>query len=280
MPKSLGGPFSSSMSFANQHFPLGTLAVLALTTHCVSHSSPSAAQAPTPSAPRAKVPAHHCVSLQSAESEVLSIFKSPTSATSFLAQVYSEPLAANSDAEARAFMCKLFAPVVPSLPCTVGEGSFEATTDGLDGTWHVVGLPGDVFVIMYEPPYRGSEYPETTWTIRREGRFAIYRIVQSAFVCPSDTTQLCVSWSPHRQYDEEDLSQTDDKPREFFCPDEKALPCIQQGYNSEFYVVDPSSTRTVRIGPLQRADLPKLTAVSSAAPLTITTAGCSEEISF
>ena len=162
----------------------------------------------------------------------------------------------------------------------VGDAFFPATTDGLDGTWHVMGLPGEVFVVMYEPPQRGSEYPETTWTLRREGRFAIHEVLQPAFVCPSDKTQLCVSWSPHRQNEEEGSSLTKNNAPEFFCPDEQALPCEQHGYNSEFYVVDPVSTRTVRIGPLERDARPQFAAPATTSQLTVVGHDCTQEIAF
>lgn len=240
----------------------------------------------TPSVPRPAQAA--CVPTAHVTSDRLSIFKGAPAAVAFLAEVYDKPLQADSEKDARSFICRLFAESrdqprgeKPAPPCMVGEGYFQATTDGLDGTWDVVGLPGEVFVVLYEPPQRGSEYPETTWTLRREGRFAIHEVLQPAFVCPSDETQFCVSWSPHLQYEEEDsLPQTDAAAREFFCPDEQALPCAQHGYNSEFYVVDPISTRTVRIGPLERVALPRFAAASSTRPLTVTTSGCTEEISF
>lgn len=266
---------------------LGIAATFALVMVCCAHSrSIGRAALTTPSVPRPSQAA--CLPTAHVMSDRLSIFRGAPATVAFLEKVHDTPLQANSEKDARSFICQLFAESrdqrrgeKPAPPCTVGEGHFRATTDGLDGTWDVVGLPGEVFVVMYNPPQRGSEYPETTWTLRREGRFAIHEVLQPAFVCPSDATQLCVSWSPHVQYEEEDsLSQTDAAPREFFCPDEQALPCAQRGYNSEFYVVDPISTRTVRIGPLERVDLPRFAAASNTRPLTVTASDCTEEISF
>jgi hypothetical protein len=271
---------------ATHRLAFGIAATFALGVQCRAHSnSTGEATSSTPSVPRHSQVA--CFPTAHLTSDHLSIFKGASSAVAFLAQVYDKPPRVDSEKDARAFICELFAESrsqargeKPAPLCTVGEGFFQATTDGLDGTWHVIGLPSEVFVVMYEPPQRGSEYPDTTWTLRQEGRFAIHEILQPAFVCPSDKTQICVSWSPHRQYEEESPSQTDNTAREFFCPDEQALPCEQHGYNSEFYVVDSVSTRTVRIGPLERVDLPQFTAASTTHQLTVAAPDCTQEISF
>jgi hypothetical protein len=271
---------------ASHRLLLGIAATFALVMSCCASSrSIGRPTLTTPNGPLASQAA--CLPIAHVTSDRLSIFKGASAAFAFLAKLYDKPLPANSEKDARSFICRLFAESRDQArdekapPCAGGAGHFQATTDGLDGTWDVVGLPGEVFVVMNNPPQRGSAYPEPTWTLRREGRFAIHEVLQPAFVCPSDTTQLCVSWSPHVQYEEEDgLPQTDTAAREFFCPDEQALPCSQHGYNSEFYVVDPISTRTVRIGPLERVDLPRFAGASPTRPLTVTASNCAAEISF
>ena len=169
-----------------------------------------------------------------------------------------------------------------SASCAVGEVSFGASTDGLDGTWHFLGLPNNFFVAMYEPPPRDAVYPPTTWTIKREGPFVIHEVVQPAFVCPTKKDDLCVAWSPRQQEEDDDdtLKKTNtSEPTQFFCPDEQALPCVQRGYNSEIYIVNPATAHTLRIGPLREKSLPSVKA-AGAGSVAIRNDSCSEEASF
>jgi hypothetical protein len=69
-------------------------------------------------------------------------------------------------------------------------------------------------------------------------------------------------------------------PRRFFCPDEQALPCEQRGYNSEVYVLDPMTGRTLKFGPFEREEVPRVTSRSQAGAVTITAQSCREEASF
>lgn len=235
-----------------------------------------------------------CLPLVTMDTDHVSILRTASAALAFLAQVSGEALGDHSDQEALALLCRVFdssSPRVISLPategsqspaplCDVGEVAFPASTDDLDGTWHLLMLSDEFFAAMYEPPQRDIVYPPTSWTIRREGRFAIHDVVRPAFVCPTDEAELCVSWNPRQQQeDDESVMAEASEPDDFFCPDERARPCLRQGYNSELYILDPTTSRTVRIGPLEKQDLPSVTATPTGR-VRVQTATCDEVISF
>lgn len=186
----------------------------------------------------------------------------------------------------RAVVCELFHAgeveterAVAKQACAVGQASFPATTDGLDGNWHILRFPGERFVTMYEPPERNQVYPPTSWTIRREGSLAVHEVVEPAYVCPNSPEEVCVAWSPR----EED-TPTDEagppNPKKFFCPDAEARQCEQHGFNVESFVVNPQTEERVRLGPISRGAIPRITAGREPGAFTVDMPDCGEEMSF
>jgi hypothetical protein len=132
-----------------------------------------------------------------------------------------------------------------SGPCVTGESysfSLRRPVDELDGDWHILPFPGGVFTTMYEAPARAPAYPQPTTTLRKEGTFAVREVAWPAFVCPSNPNDLCVSWHPR-----------DEEPEGYFCTDEAALPCVQQGLETELYVMDPLTEHAIKFHYFRQA---------------------------
>ena len=149
---------------------------------------------------------------------------------------------------------------------------FDAAEHGM---WHLLGFAGDVFVALFEPPNRDKVYPPTSWTIEREGPFAVHQVLEAAYVCPTKDDEYCVAWHPGQ--DEEpppDPEVLDTTPKEFYCPDAQALPCKPQGYNSEVHVLDPVTGRTFVFGPFKRQPFPKVVADPASRTIRIRTTSC------
>jgi hypothetical protein len=153
-----------------------------------------------------------------------------------------------------------------SGPCVTGQSfSFRLLPpiDDLDGTWHILPLASSTFVTMYEAPHRMQTYAAGSSSVRAEGSFAVRELTWPAWVCPTNSDDVCVAWHP-RKPDAKGL----------YCTDERALPCVAQGYDTEVFILDPITKSELHFGPFTRQHKPRVQALGR--EILVTTDKCSQ----
>ena len=234
--------------------------------------------------------------LNGPEQAHLSVHRGVSSLVEFLVSVSNQSVPHRSVDQERALACQLFRQQEVDVPmllqslealptasvpsCAVGEVSFPGA-DG-DGRWHLIGFPGELFVALYEPPQRDFLYPPMTWTLRKAGAFAVHEALQAAYVCPTSEADHCVAWNPRQDEASPADSNADPRalPTQFFCTDERALPCESRGYTTEVYVLEPNTGRALMFGPFERQEQPTIAARPGSRDITITGSTCRADVTL